>query len=75
MKFRYSMSFTHPNQSKRSRCVLEDGSRFFGLFRKKKKLRLITEKYGGTRKDVTKCIKNALKIFIWEGESSVYSRK
>ena len=43
MKFGHSTSFTLPKQSQRSRSILKDGSRFFGLFWKDKKLRLIIE--------------------------------
>ena len=36
MKFFYNMRFTLPKQSQRSRSVLQDGSRFLGLFWKEK---------------------------------------
>ena len=38
MKFSYNTSFTLPKQSQRSRYILLDGSRFFGLFWKEKPL-------------------------------------
>ena len=37
MKFSYNTKLTLPKQSKRSRSVLQDGSRSLGLFWKKKK--------------------------------------
>ena len=43
MKFCYNTNFTLPKLSQRSRSILQDGSRSFGLFWKEKKLRLITE--------------------------------
>ena len=38
MKFCYNMRFTLSQQSQRSRSILKDGSRFLGLFWKKKTL-------------------------------------
>ena len=38
MKFSYNTKLTLPKQSKRSRSVLQDGSRSLGLFWKKKTL-------------------------------------
>ena len=43
MKFSYNTNLTLPEQSKRSRSILQDGSRSLGLFWKEKKLCLITE--------------------------------
>ena len=42
-KFCYNTNSTLPKQCQNSRSVLQDGSRTFGLFWKKKKPRLITE--------------------------------
>ena len=42
MKFCYNTNFTFPKQSQRSRSILQDGSRSFGLFWKEK-IHLITE--------------------------------
>ena len=41
--FCYDTSFTLPKQSQRSRWILLDGSRFWGMIWKEKKLCLITE--------------------------------